>query len=53
LNQINQQSDFLIEKLRTVADGDQVVSLFDYLNLATIDVIANVKIVYQSEIGLT
>jgi uncharacterized protein YoxC len=42
MNQINTQTDVLVEKLRLVADDNTLVKMYDYFNLATIDVIANV-----------
>jgi cholesterol 24(S)-hydroxylase len=42
LKQFNHQGDILMEKLRSLADGKTQVTMFKYLNRATLDVIANV-----------
>ena len=42
MNEFNQKGDVLIEKLRGLADGKKVFSLFKEINHAALDAIASV-----------
>lgn len=43
VGQFNQKADILMEKLRSMADGKTVISLFPEINRATLDAIALVN----------
>ncbi len=44
IEEFNSKGDILLERIRSLADGKTVVTLFNELNHATLDVIASVLI---------
>ena len=44
VNQFNEKTDMLVQKLRGIADGKTIIKLFHELNLVTLDAIAQVNI---------
>ena len=44
VNQFNTKADMLMDRLRTLADGNTIVNLFTEINHATLDAIAQVTI---------
>jgi hypothetical protein len=43
IEEFNSKGDILLERIRTLADGKTVVTFFDELNHAALDVIASVN----------
>ena len=46
VKEFNNKADILLERLRTMADGKTSINLFEELNKATLDAIANVNMFF-------
>lgn len=54
VSQFNSKADILLDRLKTMADGKTLINLFDEVNHATLDAIANVRLIlcFNMEIDL-